>query len=41
KEEIYNAAKAWCADVEAGAFPSLLESFALDEKEREALESCK
>lgn len=38
KEDIYNAALAWCQDVEQGGFPSEAESFFLSEQELKKLE---
>ena len=37
KDIMYNVARAYCRDVETGAFPSAEESFILDEKEMEKL----
>lgn len=39
KEIIYNAAKAYCSDVESGLFPNDEESFVLEKKELEKLEN--
>ena len=39
KDIIFNVAKAYCNDVQRGAFPSVAESFSLDEKEAQKLES--
>ena len=39
KDIIFNVAKAFCQDVESGAFPNVKESFMLDTKEIEKLEN--
>ena len=39
KDIIFNVAKAFCQDVESGAFPTVKESFTLDTKEIEKLEN--
>ena len=39
KDIIFNVAKAFCQDVESGAFPNVKESFTLDTKEIEKLEN--
>ncbi len=41
KDIIFNVAKAYCTDVESGAFPSIKESFTLDIEEIEKLENYK
>ncbi len=41
KDIIFNVAKAYCSDVENGVFPSIKESFVLDNEEIEKLENYK